>query len=80
MQIKATRSNQTEITFDNGYTVLFSYRTPVLAHRDGETPIVTAHRYSVTTTRHINQWLERNDFDRDRCRTMQQDILNGLAS
>ena len=34
-----------------------SYQTPVAASRNGQT-LRTAEHYSVTTSRHINQWLE----------------------
>ena len=80
MKIAATRSNQTEITLENGYTVLFSYSTPVVAHRNGERPKVVDRKYSSTTSRHVNQWFKRHDFDRDRAESITPEYLEGLAS
>ena len=56
MKVRNVGSNMTEL-LTNGYTVLFSYETPVAAL----TPqgyVRTAKWYSQTTTRHINKWLD----------------------
>ncbi len=56
MKVRNVGSNMTELLI-NGYTVLFSYETPVAAL----TPhgwARTAQWYSQTTTRHINKWLD----------------------
>ena len=56
MKIRNVGSNMTELLV-NGYTVLFSYETPVAAW----TPhgyARTSHKWSQTTTRHINKWLD----------------------
>ena len=56
MKVRNVGSNMTELLV-NGYTVLFSYQTPVAAL----TPqgwVRTAQWYSQTTTRHINKWLD----------------------
>jgi hypothetical protein len=55
MKLKPIASNMTEIETQNA-TVLFSYKTPVAA----QTPdglFRTECRWSQTTTRHINKWL-----------------------
>jgi hypothetical protein len=55
MKLRQIASNMTEVLV-NGYTVLFSYETPVAAL----TPqgwVRTSHKWSQTTTRHINKWL-----------------------
>lgn len=55
MKLRNVGSNMTEVLV-NGYTVLFSYETPVAAL----TPqgwVRTSHKWSQTTTRHINKWL-----------------------
>ena len=57
MQIKSLGANQVEIQ-TNSATVLYSYSTPVAAfvlERNGY--IRTNEFWSVTTSRHINQWL-----------------------
>ena len=39
--------------------VLFSYRTPVAAYVFGRGYVKTEKWWSVTTSRHINKWLEK---------------------
>ena len=55
MRLKQIGSNQTEIIFNNGTHVLFSYETPV-AVSTGNGLFVTENKYSNTTTKHINKW------------------------
>jgi hypothetical protein len=58
----------------NGYTVLFSYETPVAAL----TPhgyAKTSQWYSSTTTRHINKWLP----DGVNAEVMPQDFFNRIT-
>jgi hypothetical protein len=56
MKIKQIASNMTEL--DLGFAqVFFSYETPVAACLTDGTLVRTAERYSVTTTKHINKWL-----------------------
>lgn len=57
MKLKPLGSNQTELTLNNGVTVLFSYQTPVAAHIPGRGFVRTEQHYSKTTTGHINKWL-----------------------
>ena len=47
----------TELHLDNGDVVLFSYETPVSARVNCEY-VRTDKFYSITTSRHINQWLD----------------------
>ena len=55
MRLKQIGSNQTEIIFNDGTHVLFSYETPVAVSTvDGI--FVTEQKYSNTTTKHINKW------------------------
>ena len=57
MKIKQIASNMTEL--DLGFAqVFFSYETPVAACLTDGTLVRTAERYSVTTTKHINKWLQ----------------------
>jgi hypothetical protein len=56
MKLKQIGSNMTEL--DLGLVqVFFSYETPVAARLTDGTLIRTDERYSVTTTKHINKWL-----------------------
>lgn len=58
-------------------TVLVSYSTPVAAFVLGRGYIRTADFYSVTTSKHINQWL-RSKSALDRCETVPQAELDAL--
>lgn len=51
-------SNMTEVTLSTGTTVLFSYRTPVAARLYTGKIIRTSKKWSATTSRHINKWLD----------------------
>ena len=56
MKIKQIASNMTEL--DLGFAqVFFSYETPVAACLTDGSLVRTATKYSVTTTKHINKWL-----------------------
>ena len=56
MKIKQIASNMTEL--DLGFAqVFFSYETPVAARLTDGSLVRTATKYSVTTTKHINKWL-----------------------
>ena len=56
MKLKQLGSNMTEL--DMGFAqVFFSYETPVAARLTDGSLVRTATKYSVTTTKHINKWL-----------------------
>lgn len=57
MKLKSLAVNQTEIEFANGITVFFSYQTPVAAFDPGVGYVRTNHKWSRTTSKHINKWL-----------------------
>tara|TARA_B100000686_G_C16421622_1_gene777458 strand:- start:451 stop:693 length:243 start_codon:yes stop_codon:yes gene_type:complete len=57
MKLKQIGSNQTELIFNDGTEVLFSYETPV-AVLTVNGMYVTETKYSSTTSRHINKWCE----------------------
>lgn len=61
MKLRQIASNMTEVTTGKGQ-ILFSYETPVaalLADADnGDTVVRTSTKWSVTTSRHINKWLD----------------------
>jgi len=57
MRLKKIGSNQTEL-FKNGLVVLFSYDTPVAALLPSGRYLKTGTKYSTTTTKHVNSWLQ----------------------
>ena len=56
MQLTPIASNMTEVETKDA-RILFSYRTPVAAYVFGRGYVKTEKWYSVTTTRHINKWI-----------------------
>ena len=58
MKIKSLGANRTELTLPSGTVVFFSYQTPVAAQLADGGFVRTDRRYSVTTSKHINQWLQ----------------------
>ncbi len=52
--------------------ILYSYRTPVAAKHLGQT-LRTSTWYSVTTTRHLNEWCDVNTIE------VSQDTIDQLA-
>jgi hypothetical protein len=56
MKLKAIGSNMTEIE-SNGNHILFSYSTPVAAQTCTGF-YRTSKKWSVTTSKHINKWLD----------------------
>ena len=58
MQLTPIAANQTQLNLNDGTEVFFSYRTPVAAKLPNYDYIRTATKWSTTTTRHINKWLD----------------------
>ena len=56
MKLKPIALNMTELTFNNGVTILFSYETPVAGYGFNGAFRTDKH-YSSTTTKHINKYL-----------------------
>ncbi len=56
MKLKKVGSNMTEISAGD-MTVLFSYDTPVACNIAGDGWYRTEKKWSKTTSRHINKWL-----------------------
>ncbi len=56
MKVRNIGNNQTEISIGNNKTVLVSYQTVVAACIDGMY-YKTGKKWSTTTSRHINNWL-----------------------
>lgn len=60
MKLNPIAANQNELELPSGVTVFFSYKTPVAAHIPGEGYVKTDKRWSVTTSKHIGQFIARN--------------------
>ena len=67
LRLKQIGSNRTELTYrnDNGedISVLFSYETPVAGY-DEHGAFRTDEKFSSTTSKHINQYLNGKDVGR----------------
>ncbi len=74
MQLTPIAANQTQLNLNDGTEVFFSYKTPVAAKLPNYDYIRTATKWSTTTTRHINKWLEGVN-----CKTVDQSILDNLV-
>jgi hypothetical protein len=58
MRVKNISSNMTEVDAKN-HTVLVSYETPVACYdKTAATYYRTTTKFSVTTSKHINKWLD----------------------
>ena len=60
MRLKQLGSNTTQVTYDlhsGPMDILFSYQTPVAAWLPNRGYIRSQKKFSPTTTKHINQWL-----------------------
>ena len=57
MQLRQIASNMTQLDLQDGTSVLFSYKTPVACLTDNG-DYRTSQKWSVTTSRHINKWLD----------------------
>ena len=57
MQLTPIASNMTEVETSEA-RILFSYRTPVAAYVFGRGYVKTEKFWSVTTSRHINKWID----------------------
>jgi len=61
MQLTKLGPNITELDLKDGTTVFFSYKTPVAAYIMGRGFVRTEKRYSATTGKHLNKWLDGRD-------------------
>ena len=75
MQLKSIAANQTQLNLNNGTEIFFSYETPVAAKLPDYEYIRTATKWSVTTSRHINKWLEGVN-----ATEVDQEVLNNLVN
>tara|TARA_B100001996_G_scaffold256547_1_gene199370 strand:+ start:152 stop:385 length:234 start_codon:yes stop_codon:yes gene_type:complete len=76
MKLTPIAANQTELTLNNGTQVFFSYKTPVAAYcSDSGKFIRTDYKWSVTTSRHINKWLDTRIAE-----SVDQSVLDNLVN
>jgi len=75
MKLEQIGSNQTAVYLDNGIKVVFSYSTPVAAFIPGTGLVKTSTRYSVTTTKHVNRFIDGRP-----CTVVDQSVLDALGS
>lgn len=73
MKIDNFGSNQTQISMNNGTEILVSYSTPVAAFIPGQGYVRTEKFWSVTTSKHINRWLNGR-----KAKSVSQEMLNDL--
>lgn len=76
MKLNSLGPNQTEIEVGD-VTVLFSYKTPVAFHVTGKGYFRTKERFSSTTTKHINKWLQHHGGSAF-IEEVEQDVLENL--
>ena len=74
MKLRQIKSNVTELIIDDK-TIMFSYQTPVAGY-DDQGAFRTEQKYSVTTSRQINQYLGGKNVGR----TVTQDYINQLVN
>jgi len=72
MKVKSIGKNQTLICTDN-MDIFISYETPVACFIAGQGYFKTSKKHSVTTSKHINQWL-----DGVQAQTRDQNFFNKL--
>jgi len=58
MQLLPIASNQNQLNLNDGTQVFFSYKTPVAAYVPELGYVRTVKKWSTTTSRHINKWLD----------------------
>ena len=75
MKIKSIGANKTELHLKD-LTLLISYETPVSLIRYPGGALKTSKFFSVTTSKHINQWLRDNGFNPDNVPTMAQEFFD----
>ena len=86
MKIKSIGKNQTILTFKSPeisiypkhITVFFSYETPVACYIGEQGYFKTREKFSTTTTKHINKWLESEKAET--IHVKEQSFFNNLIS
>ena len=61
-KIQVLKTNMT-VLYTDDYTILYSYNTPVACYSiQSKKYYRTSEFHSITTSKHINQWLNGKDF------------------
>ena len=76
MKLTPIAANQNEVELTNGTQVFFSYKTPVAAYLPEKGYVRTEKFWSVTTSRHINKYLQGVT----NVETIPQTVLDNLAN
>lgn len=70
-------SNRTDVTYTDGRIIGYSYSTPVVAIVPGVGIFVTKQHYSVTTSKHVNQFVKRHGAQMQyKTTSVSQDFIN----
>ena len=77
MQLTPIASNMTEVETSEA-RILFSYRTPVAAYVFGRGYVSTEKWWSVTTSRHINQWIGKDVTTEEVSQTYLDNLVQGV--
>ena len=72
MRLKNLGPNRTELVFED-CSIFFSYETPVAAYIRGSGYVRSENFFSVTTSKHINKWLDGRE-----AATVSQGIIEKL--
>ena len=75
MKIKSLGANKTQVEFKDKI-LLVSYETPVALIQYLGKAIKTSAFHSVTTSKHINQWLRDNFLEPDKIPTVDQPFFD----
>lgn len=77
MKFKTYGTNRNQVNLGKT-TIFFSYQTPVACHIEGQGYFRTTKKWSVTTSKHITQWLaEMGAHD---CAEKDQEFFDNLAA
>ena len=76
MKLTPIAANQNEVSINDGTQIFFSYSTPVAAYLPSKGYVRTSKFWSVTTSRHINKYLQGVT----NVETIPQTVLDNLAN
>jgi hypothetical protein len=79
LKVKNIGSNKTEVHTDKAI-VLVSYETPVACFLIGTGPCKTEDFWSVTTSKHINQWFAEHGIDSKNVSVKPQSFFDELLN
>jgi hypothetical protein len=77
MKLNPIAQNQNEIEL-NDKVIFISYQTPVAYWESGKGAFKTEKKWSVTTSKHVNQWLRGKGYNPAEVPTVPQNLLDGL--